>query len=69
MAVIFSLEDFRYIDGLPVTYVQSGPEKARSAVFCSNSGTGFGNCSPASPTSIIVKVATFDERTFFIHGS
>ena len=33
--------------------------------FCANCGIGIGSRSPARPNSIIVKVGTFDDQSFF----
>ena len=65
MAAIFALEDFKYTEGSPATFARSDLEKPVVRHFRANCGTGIGIRSPAHPNSMIVKVGTFDNQSFF----
>ena len=65
MAAIFALEDFKYTEGSSATFARSDLETPVVRHFCANCGTGIGSRSPARPDSMIVKVGTFDDPSFF----
>ena len=65
VAVIFAIEDFKYTKGSPTMFARSDLEAPVVRHFCANCGTGIGSRSPARPDSMIVKVGTFDDPSFF----
>ena len=65
VAAIFALEDFKYTEGSPATFARRDLETPVVRHFCANCGTGIGSRSPARPNSMIVKVGTFDDQSFF----
>ncbi len=65
VAAVFALEDFRYISGEPSTFARSDLDTPVVRHFCSNCGTGIGSRSPSRPNSMIVKIGTFDDQSFF----
>ncbi|MFZ9019092.1 MAG: GFA family protein [Paracoccaceae bacterium] len=65
VAAVFALEDFRYISGTPSTFARSDLDTPVVRHFCSNCGTGIGSRSPSRPNSMIVKIGTFDDQSFF----
>ena len=66
VAAVFALEDFRYISGTPSTFARSDLDTPVVRHFCSNCGTGIGSRSPSRPNSMIVKIGTFDDQSFFM---
>ena len=65
VAVVFALEDFKFTEGLSAKLVQSDLETPVVRHFCANSGTGTGSRSPALPNSMLAKVDTFNNQSFF----
>ena len=65
MVTIFVLEDFKYTQGSPATFARSDLEMPFIRHFCENCRTGIGSRSLARPNSMIVKVGTFDDQSFF----
>ena len=68
VAVVFALEDFKFTEGLSAKLAQSDLETPVVRHFCANSGTGTGSRSPALPNSMLAKVDTFNNQSFFYHS-
>ena len=64
-AVVFSQNDFKYINGTPSKFVRPDIQMPVHRYFCANCGTAIGSTSPARPGSIIIKVGTLDEQNVF----
>lgn len=63
--VILPEADFSYTQGEPVSFSRPDLDSPVTRYFCSNCGTAIGTKSPAAPGSMIVKVGTIDDPSFF----
>ena len=62
---VFSKKDFKYTKGEVAIFSRKDLAKPVHRHFCPNCGTGIGTLSPARPNSMILKVGTFDDQSFF----
>ena len=63
--MIMPLSGFKFVKGIPKTFKRKDIEKAVTRLFCENCGTGIGTKNPNRPSSIILKVGTFDDPSIF----
>ena len=63
--MIMPLSGFEFVKGIPKTFKRKDIEKAVTRLFCENCGTGIGTKNPNRPSSIILKVGTFDDPSIF----
>ena len=63
--VIVPLDNFKFVSGKPKTYKRKDIEMAMTRLFCEDCGTAIGTRNPNRPNSIILKVGTFDDPSFF----
>jgi hypothetical protein len=63
--VILPETDFSYTQGEPKSFSRSDLDNPVTRFFCSNCGTAIGTKSPAAAGSMIVKVGTIDDPSFF----
>jgi hypothetical protein len=62
---VFSEKDFKYTKGKVATFSRKDLDNPVHRHFCPNCGTGIGTRSPAKPNSMILKIGTFDDQSFF----
>jgi len=65
VVVVFDENDFHYTSGSIATFSRGDLETPVIRHFCSNCGTGIGSRSPSRTNSMIVKVGTLDDQSFF----
>ena len=63
--MIMPLNGFEFVKGVPKTFKRKDIENAVTRLFCENCGTGIGTKNPNRPSSIILKVGTFDDPSIF----
>jgi hypothetical protein len=63
--MIMPLEGFNFTIGKAKTFKRPDLEKAVTRLFCNHCGTAIGTQNPMRPTSIILKVGTFDDPSIF----
>ena len=62
---MFSKDDFEYTAGKITTFARRDLDTLVVRHFCSNCGTAIGNRSATNPNLMIVKIGTFDDKSFF----
>ena len=65
IVMVFSKDAFRYIKGHPKKFARGDLETPVTRHFCGNCGTAIGTESPARPKSMIIKVGTLDNPSYF----
>ena len=56
---------FRYEKGKPKSFTRSDIDNAVTRFFCSDCGTAIGTKAPAATGSMVIKVGTMDDASFF----
>ena len=63
--MIMPLDGFKFTKGQPQEFKRDDIENAVTGLFCNKCGTAIGTRNPIRPTSIILKVGTFDDPSIF----
>ena len=56
---------FRYEKGKPKSFTRSDIDNAVTRFFCSDCGTAIGTMAPSAAGSMVIKVGTMDDASFF----
>jgi hypothetical protein len=66
--VILPEDGFKYTSGEPASFSRPDLDNPVTRYFCSDCGTAIGTTSPNAPGSMIIKVGTIDDPSFFKPG-
>ena len=65
VVAVFNGKDFKYTKGEVTKFARKDLDYPVSRHFCQTCGTAIGTRSPSRPNSMIVKIGTFDDQSFF----
>lgn len=63
--VVVPEEGFTFTEGTPESFARTDIDNPATRIFCGNCGTAIGTRSPRAPGSMVIKVGTMDDPSFF----